>query len=42
MDKSISGLLACSIIVSILGVPLIIIIIALAIALLFLKTIAKK
>jgi hypothetical protein len=42
MEKLISGLLGCAIVVKIIGVPLLLIIILLIIALLFLKSAGKK
>jgi hypothetical protein len=42
MDKLISGLLACAMVVKMIGVPLLMIIILLLIALLFLKAAGKK
>jgi energy-coupling factor transporter transmembrane protein EcfT len=42
MDKLISGLLACAMVVKMIGVPLLLIIILLIIALLFLKAAGKK
>jgi hypothetical protein len=42
MEKLISGLLACAMVVKMIGVPLLLIIILLLIALLFLKSAGKK